>query len=396
MNDYKNPLQRVLLTTGGTGGHVFPALAVAEELQKRNPQVAIMFVGSQYGPEVRMVTNAGLEFRGLPVRGFLGRGVKAITAGLLMTQAVFKSLWIVCGFKPQVTVGFGGYAAFAPMVASCLRGFPTALHEQNAIAGVSNKVLARISRRVFLSMAGTEGFAVHKCVLTGNPVRASVAQVGIQRLEHMAQQEAGPTVCVSDSTAASSTKNARPCEVLSAPRRVLIMGGSLGARALNDCVIGALPLFKAAGVELLHQTGPQDFEKVQAAYVAAGYAPHCVQPFIDDMGYAYSWADLALCRAGATTVAELAAAALPAVLVPFPYAIHDHQTFNARTLARAGAAVLVQEGDMQHVDVPALVVRMLEDTAGLYNMSKAAHAQARIDAAVRVVDELERLAISKT
>lgn len=394
MNDYKNPLQRVLLTTGGTGGHVFPALAVAEELQKRNPQVAIMFVGSQYGPEVRMVTNAGLEFRGLPVRGFLGRGVKAISAALMMAQAVFKSLWIVFGFKPQVTVGFGGYAAFAPMLASRLRGLPTALHEQNAIAGVSNKVLARISRRVFLSMADTEGFAARKCVLTGNPMRISVAQVGIKRLENMAQQEAD-TAHASSNTVTSSNQETRPCEVLSAPRKVLIMGGSLGARALNDCVVAALPVFKAAGVELLHQTGRQDFEKVQAAYVAAGYAPHCVQPFIEDMGSAYSWADMALCRAGATTVAELAAAALPAVLVPFPYAIHDHQTYNARTLARAGAAVLVQEADMQHVDVPALVVRMLEDTAGLYNMSKAAHAQARIDAAVRVVDELERLVISK-
>lgn len=385
MNACKGTLQRVLLTTGGTGGHVFPALAVAEELQRRNPQVALMFVGSQYGPEVRMVTNAGLEFRGLPVRGFLGRGFKAVGAGLLMSQAVCKALWIVFGFKPQVTVGFGGYAAFAPMLASRLRGIPTALHEQNAVAGVSNKILARMSRRVCLSLPDTEGFAPHKCVLTGNPVRSTVAAVGAARLR-------GATLRDDAALAADSGHDA--CEVVHAARKVLVMGGSLGARALNDSVVAALPVFKAAGVEIVHQTGRQDFEKVQAAYVAAGYAPQCVQAFIEDMGSAYAWADMALCRAGATTVAELAAAALPAVLVPFPHAIHDHQTYNARTLARAGAAVLVQESDMQHVDVPALILRMLQDTATLHTMSKAAHAQARVDAAVKVVDELELLLIN--
>lgn len=370
MTENKNKkLQRVLLTTGGTGGHVFPALAVAEELQRRNPQVDILFVGSQYGPEARMVTNAGLDFRGLPVRGFVGRGFKAVGAGLLMTQAVFKALWLVCGFKPEVTVGFGGYAAFAPMLASRLRRVPTTLHEQNAVAGVSNKILARMSRRVFVSMLETEGFAAHKCVRTGNPVRHSVAAVGLARR----QQEMQSTL---------------------QPHKVLIVGGSLGARRLNEYVMEALPAFKEAGIALMHQTGRHDFERVQAAYVQAGYTPDCVQPFIEDMAGAYGWADLALCRAGATTVAELAAAGLPAVLVPFPFAAHDHQTFNARILARTGAAVLVQEADMQHVDVATLVVRLLHDTKALVSMSKAALVQAQGDAAARVVDELESLLYS--
>lgn len=362
-------LQRVLLTTGGTGGHVFPALAVAEELQRRNPQVEIMFVGSQYGPEARMVTNAGLDFRGLPVRGFVGRGFKALGAGLLMSQAVFRAMWIVCGFKPQVTVGFGGYAAFAPMLASRLRGVPTALHEQNAVAGVSNKVLARLSKRVCLSLPDTEGFVAHKCVLTGNPVRQAVAHVEAAR---------------------RAAADHAPGNGSQGPK-LLVVGGSLGAHSLNTCLVAALPALKAAGVELLHQTGKQDFEKVQAAYVQAGYGPDCVQPFIEDMATAYAWADMALCRAGATTVAELAAAGLPAVLVPFPFATHDHQTFNARTLARTGAAVLVQEADMQQVNISALLLRLLQDRAALQAMAKAAYAQARVDAAARVVDELEKL-----
>lgn len=363
-------LQRVLLTTGGTGGHVFPALAVAEELQRRNPQVEILFVGSQYGPEARMVTNAGLDFRGIPVRGFVGRGFKALGAGLLMAQAVFRALWLVCGFKPQVTMGFGGYAAFAPMLASRLRRIPTALHEQNAVAGVSNKLLGRLSKRVCLSLPDTEGFAAHKCVLTGNPVRQAVACVGEARC----------------AAAANMVQSAAP-----QGRKLLVVGGSLGAHRLNMCLVDALPAFKEAGLELMHQTGKQDFEKVQAAYVQAGYSPDCVQPFIEDMSAAYAWADIALCRAGATTVAELAAAALPAVLVPFPFATHDHQTFNARTLARSGAAVLVQEADMQQVAVSLLLLRLLQDGPALHAMAKAAHAQARVDAAARVADELEKL-----
>lgn len=363
-------LHKVLLTTGGTGGHVFPALAVAEELQRRNPQVDLLFVGSQYGPEARMVTNAGLDFRGLPVRGFLGRGLKSVGATLLMGQALLRALWIVGGFKPQISVGFGGYAAFAPLLASRMCGVPTALHEQNAVAGVSNKMLARLSKKVCLSLPDTEGFPAHKCVLTGNPVRQQMAAVGNARR--------------SESEAASAS-------TLGPGQNILIVGGSLGARALNECVVAALPAFKAAGVALLHQTGRNDADNIRDAYVRAGYAPDCVQPFINDMAGAYAWADIALCRAGASTVAELAAAALPAVLVPFPHATHDHQTFNARTLARAGAAVLVQEADMQQVEISGIVLRLLQDRAALENMSKAAHAQARTDAASRVVDELELL-----
>lgn len=367
-------LHKVLLTTGGTGGHVFPALAVAEELQSRNPQVELLFVGSQYGPEARMVTNAGLDFRGLPVRGFLGRGLKGVGAALLMGQAVLRALWIVCGFKPQVSVGFGGYAAFAPLLASRLWGVPTVLHEQNAVAGVSNKLLARLSKKVCLSLPDTEGFPAHKCVLTGNPVRQQVAAVGQQRRS----RASGASGAASTSTSGSA-------------HNILIMGGSQGARALNDCVVAALSTLKAAGVELMHQTGRNDLEKIREAYVRAGYAPDCVQPFIEDMAAAYAWADIALCRAGASTVAELAAAALPAVLVPFPHATHDHQTFNARTLARAGAAVLVQEADMQHVEVSGIVLRLLQDRTALENMSKAAFMQAQTDAASRLVDELELL-----
>lgn len=168
-------MDKILLTTGGTGGHIFPALAVAEELLRRDPASRLLFVGSLYGPEERLARQAGIPFAGLPVRGFLGRGLKAVGAGARMSWAVLKALNIVRRFQPRAVAGFGGYAAFAPMLAARILGVPGILHEQNAVAGTSNQLLARLAQRVCLSLPGTEGFAPEKCVLTGNPVRRAVS-----------------------------------------------------------------------------------------------------------------------------------------------------------------------------------------------------------------------------
>lgn len=184
---------------------------------------------------------------------------------------------------------------------------PGILHEQNAVAGTSNQLLARLAQRVCLSLPGTEGFAPEKCVLTGNPVRRAVSAAG--RLPRQWET-----------------------------RRLLVLGGSQGAHALNVFLPEILPILKAGGVEIRHQTGVREEESVRAAYLAAGYDGACVTAFIDDMADAYAWADVALCRSGAGTVAELCAAGLPAVLVPFPHAAHDHQAANARVLESAGAA----------------------------------------------------------
>lgn len=172
-------MDKILLTTGGTGGHIFPALAVAEELLRRDPASRLLFVGSLYGPEERLARQAGIPFAGLPVRGFLGRGLKAVGAGARMSWAVLKALNIVRRFQPRAVAGFGGYAAFAPMLAARILGVPGILHEQNAVAGTSNQLLARLAQRVCLSLPGTEGFAPEKCVLTGNPVRRAVSAAGV-------------------------------------------------------------------------------------------------------------------------------------------------------------------------------------------------------------------------
>lgn len=351
----------ILLTTGGTGGHIFPALAVAEEVRRRHPQARLLFVGSLYGPEARLARVANIPFEGLPVRGFLGRGLKAVEAGFRMTWAVGKAMGIVRRFRPHVVAGFGSYAAFAPMLAGRMLGVPIVLHEQNAIAGASNRVLARLAQRICLSLPDTRGFDPAKCVLTGNPVRAGVSEAG--RLPR-----------------------ARGA------RRLLVMGGSQGAHALNMFVVEHLSAFKAAGVEIRHQTGVADEQTVRSAYAAAGYDPSSVTAFIDDMAAAYAWADVALCRSGATTVAELCAAGLPSVLVPFPYAVHDHQTRNAEVLAQGGAAILVPEPRMAVEGLAQTLISLLNDSGERTRMSTAALASARPDAAARVVSVLEETA----
>ena len=354
-------MQKIILTTGGTGGHIFPALAVAEALYRHNPATEVLFVGSHYGPEKELVSRAGIAFEGLPVRGFLGRGVKAIAAGARMTVALVKALGLVGRFRPQAVAGFGGYAAFAPMLAGALRGVPCLLHEQNAIAGTSNRILGKLARRICLSLPGTEGFPQAKCELTGNPVRQDICKAGEQERNF-------------------------------ASRHLLVLGGSQGAHALNELMVAKLPALKAANIEILHQTGTRDEQATREAYVAAGYAPECVQAFINDMASTYAWADLVLCRSGASTVAELCACGLPALLVPFPHAIHDHQTHNARVMADAGAAQLMPEAGLESSSCAGMITQLMHDNTTRQGMSLAARKLAQTDAADRVAKAIVLLA----
>ena len=274
------------------------------------------------------------------------------------SAAVCRARGIIRRFRPQVVAGFGGYAAFAPMLAARLAGVPMVLHEQNAIAGMSNRILGRLARRICLSLPGTEGFDASRTVLTGNPVRAAVVALAGRQHDFSG-------------------------------KRLLVMGGSLGAHALNVHVCQHLDTLRAAGIEVRHQTGVRDEAATREAYAAAGYDPACVSAFIDDMASAYAWADLVLCRAGATTVAELCAAGLPSVLVPFPYAVHDHQTRNAQALVAEGAALMLPEARMESDGLMAQVTDLLQDTGRLRTMAAAASGCARVRAAELVAAELE-------
>ena len=366
---------RVILTTGGTGGHIFPALAVAEALKKRLPDTEILFIGGLYGPESELAARAGLEFYGLAVRGMLGRGLRALPALGAMLKGIAQAGTLIRERRPDVVMGFGGYAAFATVFAAFTRGLPTGIHEQNAVPGAANRLLGKVVRKICLSLPDLgHAFPAAKCVMTGNPIRADIAELGKSGVrEALLKKKAGRE-----------------------RRHLLIMGGSQGARALNSLGITMLARLRDAGVDILHQTGTKDLDRVRAAYRSHGYATEDVEamvlPFIHDMAAAYEWADLALCRAGATSLAELAATGTPSVLVPFHYAAHDHQTGNARAMRNAGGALLVPESEMEELNMSEMILSLLNDHERLRMMSDGALTLARPQAAESVAEEILALA----
>jgi UDP-N-acetylglucosamine--N-acetylmuramyl-(pentapeptide) pyrophosphoryl-undecaprenol N-acetylglucosamine transferase len=366
--------KRILLSSGGTGGHIFPALALAEELARRGPETRVLFMGGAYGPEGRLAAAAGLDFIALPVRGFMGRGARALGSVPGMLRALAEAGRVIRKFSPHAAVGFGGYASFAGVSAAALLGIPTAVHEQNALPGIGNRILGRMVRRIFLSMPDLCGvFDARKTLLTGNPVRADIAALYERARQRTALPENG-------------AEDARP-------PRLLVMGGSRGARAVNLAVAGAAPALLNAGVRILHQTGDEDFATVSAAYKVPGRENAQAVPFIDDMSGACAWADLAFCRAGATTAAELCVAGLPSVLAPFPHAARDHQRFNARVMEEAGAAVVLEQE--RFATRPETLVEtllpLLGDKAKLRAMSVGALDAARPRAAAHMADALAEM-----
>lgn len=304
----------VLIMAGGTGGHVFPALAVAEVLRARACDV--VWLGTRRGIEARLVPAAGIRVEWVRITGLRGKGVLSwISAPFRLVRALGDAVGAMRRCRPDVVLGLGGFVAGPGGVAAKLLGRPLVIHEQNAIAGLTNRILARLAGTVAEAFPGSFSPEVG-AIAIGNPVRREI-------------------------------ENLPPRPPLTRLRaHLLVFGGSQGATALNRLLPQALALL-APGErpEVLHQTGLARRDQVAAAYVAVGVLAD-VREFIDDMAAAYGWADLAVCRSGALTVAELAAAGLPGVLVPFPAAVDDHQTANARFLASRGAAVVLPEATL--------------------------------------------------
>ena len=367
-------ISRIILTTGGTGGHIFPAVAVAEEIRRRNPTAMILFVGSKYGSEADIAANAGYGFAGLPVRGIMGKGLKGLLNLPRMLQSVTASHFILRKTQPEVVIGFGGYAAFAATLTACMKGIPVAVHEQNSLPGMTNRTLGKFVDRVFLSMPDTrQCFPKAKTISTGNPVRKAVMDLYENFDVRLSlRQQAGEN----------------------APRRLLIMGGSLGATAINKAAMSLIGNFADNGIEVWHQTGKNDYETVRQAYRDAGITTARVDSFITNMHLAYEWADLALCRAGASSIAELTSAGLPAVLVPFPQAAQDHQRHNARFMEMTNAAVVMDQTGFEQGREQALLATVMD----IFNnpdrrnaMARASHRLAQPYAAATIVDNLEAM-----
>ena len=347
-----------MIMAGGTGGHVFPALAVADHLRARGWRV--VWLGAPAGMEGRLVPQHGYELAPVRFAGLRGKGVLAkLVLPLNLLVAFWQSLRAIHAHRPDVVLGMGGYIAFPGGMMAALLGRPLAIHEQNSIAGLANRVLAGVADRILVAFPG----ALRRSTPTGNPVREPIAHV-----PPPAQRFAGR----------------------SGPLRVLVVGGSLGAAALNERVPQAIALLPARErPRVVHQSGGKHLEMLRAAYAAAGVEAELV-PFIDDMAQAYADADVAICRAGAITIAELAAVGVPAILVPFPFAVDDHQTTNARYLADAGAAILVQQRDLT-AERLAEALRGLT-RARLLEMAEKARALGKPDATRAVAEACMELA----
>ncbi len=350
---------RLMIAGGGTGGHLFPGVAVAEELRARDPHATIRFVGTARGIEARVLPELGEDLALIEVSGLKTVGVWGAIKGVFrLPKALWQARRLVKQFKPDAVVGVGGYASGPVVLMARLRGVPTAICEQNSIPGLTNKILGKVARAVFLSFEESRRFfKPKKIVMSGNPVRRGL----LQKLLDAPAQEASETV------------------------HVLVSGGSLGAVAVNDLASQALcMLAKERPLSIVHQTGEKGFDSTKANYEKAGVAATC-SPFIKDMAAAYHRADLIIGRAGATTVAELAIAGKPAVFIPYPFAADDHQTLNAREMANAGAALSFQQSELT-ADKLADALRPILDSAKRREMAGAMKALAKPRAAAAVVD----------
>jgi len=349
-------MRTLLIMAGGTGGHIFPGLAVAQEARAQGWQV--VWMGARGGMEERLVPRQGYAAAWIRARAARGKG---LVEKLLLPANLLYSFWEsarhIRRIRPDVVLGLGGYVAFPGGMMASLLGRPLALHEQNAIAGLANRVLAGVSDKVMVGFPK----ALSGAEWTGNPVRSEIA--GIAPPDERFRQREGPL-------------------------RLLIVGGSLGAKALNEAVPRALALL-AERPWVVHQSGEKQLEALRAAYAAAGVQGELVA-FIDDMARRYAEADLVICRAGALTIAELSAGGMASILVPFPHAVDDHQTANARFLAERGAAILLPQPELSAERLATLIGAL--DRPALLKMAQNARALGKPDAARVVAQRCMELA----
>ena len=353
---------RLLIAGGGTGGHLFPGVAVAEELRARAPDAAIKFVGTRRGIEARVLPELGWDVAFIEVSGLKTVGAAGALKGMFrLPRAYWQARRIVREFAPDAVIGVGGYASGPVVLAAKLHGIPTAICEQNSIPGFTNKLLGRFVRAIFLSFEESRRFfKPRKIVMSGNPVRREL----VQKLLAAAPRPAGAA-------------------------HVLVVGGSQGAVAVNALAADALArLAKDLPLAIVHQTGEKDLEPTRARYRDAGVEADC-RAFIKDMAAAYQDADLIIGRAGATTVAELAIAGKPAVFIPYPFAADNHQELNAREMAERGAALMFRQAELTADKLADAIRPLLADAARRDEMSAAMKSLAKPGAAATVIDWCE-------
>lgn len=359
-------MQRILISGGGTGGHIFPALSIANAIKRRHPEAQILFVGAENRMEMQRVPDAGYEIIGLPVAGFDRKRLWRNFGVLIkLWRSMRKARKIVRDFKPEIAIGVGGYASGPTLKAAQRAGVPTLLQEQNSYPGVTNKLLAKKAKAICAAYEGLEKFfPADKITLTGNPVRADLAACSLTQAEAKEALGFDPGLPLA-----------------------LVVGGSLGARTINESIAATLPQL-TAGAQILWQTGKNGAEKWAEA---AGKHPRAkATAFIKDMAVAYRAADIVVSRAGAGTISELEILAKPVILVPSPNVAEDHQRKNALALANRGAAVMIEDS-AAHADLAPAMVSLLSDPARRQSLSAAIAAMALPAADDKIVDIIETI-----
>ena len=353
---------RIMIAGGGTGGHLFPGIAVAQEMKRRNESHEVLFVGSPRGIEKNAVPKAGFEVELLPVSGLRRMGLVGTLKSLMsLPVAIFKAFRLVAQFKPDVAISVGGYAAGPAVLAARILGVYVVVMEQNALAGTTNRILGTYAHRIVAALP-VRGLPDDRVMVLGNPVRIEMNAVRNDDY------------------------------VPHTPLRILVFGGSQGARAINNTFIEMLERYPdlRGRIEVLHQTGRLDFETIKTRYAALNHAEYECTEFIDAMADAYRWSDLIICRAGATTIAELTVCGRPSILIPFPFAVDDHQTANALELENLGAAIHQPQSSMSPEILFGLVEKLLTDRSSVTEMAAAAKNAGRPAAAADICSLLEK------
>lgn len=365
---------KLIIAGGGTGGHLFPGIAVAEEFLARNPDNQVLFVGTERGIEARAVPTAGYHLELISAAGIRGKGTLSQFKGAaMMIYGYAQSRKILKRFRPDMVLGVGGYASLPMVLAARGMRIPSFIHEQNAIPGLTNRLLARFASKVFITLdESARYFPPATTMLTGNPLRRQILDM-VERINppHPPFDKGG-------------------CEAEQAGGfRLFIFGGSQGAHAINVAMIEALPSLKESRVRLdiTHQTGEKDCAEVTGAYREAGVEA-LVTPFISDMAAEYAKADLIICRAGATTIAEVTACGKACLFIPFPHAVDDHQRRNAEALLKKDACFMMLEHELTGGSLARTILTLAEDSNLVRRTGDLAHSLAKLDAAGIIVDQM--------
>ena len=355
---------RIIIAGGGTGGHLFPGIAVAGEIRSRYENAGILFVVGRKRMETGILSHYGFRTESIDIQGLKGQGwKKGLHVLIRIPRSILQSAAIIRRFSPSVVLGVGGYSSGPFCLAAKGMAIPTAIHEQNSYPGLTNRLLARMVDRTFISFSACRPYLKAKrTVLTGNPVRKELLK-GVEK----------------------SAEN-------KGTFRVLVVGGSQGARAVNEAFADTLDQLKTSGkeIQVIHQTGESDFKRVRKEYADRGLSGKVV-PFIEKMAEAYGFADMVVGRAGATTIFELAALGKPSVLIPYPFAANRHQETNAKALVDIGGAEMLHQKDLNGESLGRILVRYMNDRPALQKMGERAGGIYRPDAAKKIVDELEAL-----